>query len=130
MSRDELLINKKRQQRISTKYPKTHKMFFRYSDFIQQCLIKYGIDRGLDAGTKAPKLLEGIVREWFEMKTIEEFQREDPDLEIQMRKEKDKTQWIDFIYDVDCDIGEMRALRGALDFIIEYRDNKYNIKHK
>ena len=112
MSQDENLSNTKR--RISTKYPKTHKMYIiRYSDFIQQCLTKYRIDNDLDVGTKTPKLLDGIVIEWFEMETLEEFGREDPDLVIKLRKEKDKTKWIDIIYDMDCDIGEIRALRGA-----------------
>lgn len=127
MSRREIISATKRG-RVSTKYRKNHKMFFRYSDFIQQCLTKYRIDNDLDVGTKNSKLLEGIVRAWFEMETIKEFQREDPDLAIQMRKHEDRTQWIDIIYDMECDIGEVRALRGACDFIIDYRDGK--IKHK
>ena len=124
MSRDELLVNKKR--RISTKYPKTKDVHYRYGDFQEKAFNKYRIDNDLDA-TKTTKLIDGIISEWFEMKTIQEFQREDPDLAIQMRKHEDRTQWIDIIYDMDCDIGEMRALRGALDFMIEHRDN---IKHK
>jgi hypothetical protein len=127
MSQEENLSNTKR--RISTKYRKNYRLEFRYDDFIQQCLMKYRMENGLDF-TKNPKLLDGIVREWHEMKTIKEFQRDDPDLAIQMRKHEDRTQWINIIYDMKCDLGEMRALRGACDFIIEYRDNKYNIKHK
>ena len=122
MSRDELVINKKR--RVSTKYPKTKDVHYRYGDFQEKCLNKYRIDNDLDVGTKTSKLLDGILSKWFEMETLEEFGRDDPDLAIKMRKEKNKTKWIDIVYDIDCDLGEMRALRGALDFMIEYRDNE------
>jgi hypothetical protein len=110
--------NKKRC-RISTKYPKNHSMFFRYDEFIQQCLNKYRIDRHLDIGTKNSKLLDGIVREWFENETIKEFQREDPDLMIKMKNQENKQVWIDYIYE-HCHEGEIRALRSACDSILEY----------
>ena len=127
MSQGKVISTTKRAQRISTKYPKNNVMFFRYSDFVQQCLLKYRMENGLDFATN-PQLLEGIIKEWFEMKTIQEFQKDDPDLMIKMKKQEDKTYWIDYIYDNECNIGEIRALRGACNFIIDYRENK--ITHK
>ena len=117
MSRDENLSNTKR--RISTKYPKTKDVHYRYGDFQEKCLNKYRIDNDLDVGTKTSTLLDGILSKWFEMETIKEFQREDPDLMIKMKREEDKQQWIDFLYDC-CDEGEIRVLRSACDALKEY----------
>ena len=76
------------------------------------------MENGLDFASN-PQLLEGIVKEWFEMKTIQEFGREDPDLMIKMKREEDKQLWIDFIYD-HCNTKEIHALMCACGSILEY----------
>ena len=131
MSREENLSNTKR--RISTKYPKQEKVYYRYGNRQEQALQRYKLKHGLLMDdTKITKLLDGILDEWFEKETIEEFCQEDPDLRIQMRKEKNKQLWIDFIYDC-CDRTEIRALFSACGSILEYGSrvvSKIKIKNK
>jgi hypothetical protein len=119
MGRGETTQNTKRR-RISTKYRKKYRLEFRYDDFIKQCFTKYMIEHGLDVETtKTTKVLDAIVREWFENETIKEFQREDPDLMIKMKNQENKQLWIDYIYE-HCNKGEIYALRSACDSILEY----------
>ncbi len=113
------IVSDTKRGRISTKYRKNNSVFFRYGDFIKQCLEKYRIDHDLDP-TKTPKLIEGIIREWFELRTIQEFCDEDPDLAIQIRKQKEKQLLIDILYD-NCDMREIEALRRACEDILSLK---------
>ena len=115
MSQEENLSIKKR--RISTKNPKTRDVHYRYSDFIHRCLTEFRIEWSLEPDTTTSRLITGIIMDWFRMKNIELF-REKPDLMVNLENEKDKTKWIDIIYDHD-NADELDTLRQACDDILE-----------
>lgn len=123
MSQRESIENTRGAKRISTKWRKNFRIHYRYDEFIQKCLNKCRIDKDFDVGTKSTKLLDTIVREWFEMKTIEEFCKEDPDLRIQIRKQKEKELWMDFLFDT-CDMREIDALRHACEDLLSLKEHK------
>ena len=114
------IVSDTKRGRVSTKYRRRFRLHYRYDDFQQKCFNKYRIDNDLDVGTKTTKLLDGILSEWFEMKTIEEFGREDPDLLIQIRKQKERTLLIDALYD-NCSFREIEALRRACEDVLSLK---------